>query len=311
MSPNTPDRRRAVEQNLAEAVRRRRDLQQELDRRDPAPHVGDVYVFSGPPLEAFRWTVLLKHPNRPRLFVVPADTAPLVGSADVEVARPKLGDAMVLRCALGCWINVSEFRPHLRSAFVDEHYVQRAQAKLEEIAQGQLKGTALQREIDASPSYDEWIDEAQAAVEFLREMHARRQTISLAGAPVIRLSDRFPGAEAAAEPQLTLAAAPGFEELLQPAPPSELHGQDVAYPCPGRLLLVREGTSVSIRYLAAEDEEPPPLAQVQLDGQTVAVAWRNLPNRHIAWAEIATTAGSIQLRFGAGEEAREITVESA
>src|SRR5262249_25661563 len=141
MSPNTPDRRRAVEQNFAEAVRRRRELQQQLDRRDAAPHVGDVYVFSGRSLAAFRWAVLLKHPNRPRLFVIPADTAPLVGSADVEVARPKLGEAMVLRCALGLWIDASALRPQMRLAFLDERYVQRAQAKLEEVAQGQLKGT--------------------------------------------------------------------------------------------------------------------------------------------------------------------------
>jgi len=53
-------------------------------------------------------------------------------------------------------------------------------AKLEQVARGRLDGTAGQRETDASPAYDDWLEQVGAAVEDLRAMlDDRRMTVSL------------------------------------------------------------------------------------------------------------------------------------
>jgi hypothetical protein len=311
MNPDRHNARRQAEQRLADAVRRRRELKHALAGRTGPPEVGDVFLFRGAALLPFRWAVVLRHPDRPLMFVVPADTAPFVGSTDVEVARQELGGAMVLRCASGLWLEATAFRPQDRVALLEPRYLDRAQAKLEQIAQGGVEATAEQREMDASPAYDQWLEEVAAAREWLasvtRDWHL---TVSLREeGQILRLADPFLGTQTADAPQYDLAAAPELEGVLGTTAPEELRGIEVPHPCPGRLFLVPEDAGVGVRYLAAGGEEPPAVAEVRPDGQAVALAWKHAPGRFVSWAEVPFTQGRAVLRLGEGAEAREITVQ--
>ncbi len=312
MTRDPREARRQAEEKLADAVRRRGEWKQVLAGRSGPPSVGDVFVFPGAALLAFRWAAVLKHPDRPLLFLVPADTAPFVGSADVEVPRQELGGRMVLRCALGLWAEESVFRPERRVAWLEPTYVGRAQAKLEQVARGRLDGTAGQRETDASPAYDDWLEQVSAAVEDLREMlRDRPMTVSLQDdSRPIRLSELLFGADLADAtiPKYAQAAAPASGVRAGGEAGEEVQAVAVPFPCPGRLLLVPEDASVGIRYLAAAAEEPPALFQVGLDQQAVPVSWSHTPDRDVWWAEVAWTEGRAVLRLEGGDQAREIAV---
>ena len=236
--------------------------------------------------------------------MTPADTAPFVGSADVAIAAGRPAGPAVLRCALGLWVEEKELRPQRRAAFLEPAAVEAALAKLDEVEECRLKRTAAQRETDASPAYDEWLDEASAAVEALRVMlYERRRTVSFReAAGVLRLH----APPAAGAP---LAAAPVMPGLLpDAADEAELRGVDVPCPCEGRLLLVLQDGGVGVRYLAAGTEAPPTLAEVRPDGASVSVPWKHTPDRRVCWAEVGWTEGRALLRLGDGEDSREITV---
>jgi hypothetical protein len=313
MSRNSGQARREAERRLVDAVRRRQELKQTLAERAGLPGVGDIFLFPGATLLAFRWVAALKHPDRPLLFVVPVDTAPFVGSADVEVARQERGGRMVLRCASGLWVEMSAFQPELRVAWLEPSYVKRAQAKLEQVARGRLDGTAGQRETDASPAYDDWLEQVGAAVEDLRAMlRDRHATVSLKeDSAVICLPETLLGGNLAetAAPHYAQAAAPAWKGPSGAEAGEELQGVLVPFPCPGCLLLALEGAGVGVRYFAASGEEPPALAQICPGSQAVSVAWSHTPDRDIWWSEVAWTEGRAVLRFGGGDEEREITVE--
>jgi len=313
MNSDRSDKVNQARHQLAEAVERRRTQRQGLAGRVGPPQVGEFFLFPGAALLPFRWAAVLKHPDRPLLYAVPADTAPFVGSADVAVAADQPGGPMVLRCTLGLWVDQKDFQPRLRVGVLNPDHLDRAQARLEQIAQGRLDGTAGQRETDASPSYDAWMDEVAAALEALRSMlRDRRLTVSLGeSAGTLRLHDppARPQAEAAVTPT-ALAAAPDLEELLDELKDGpEVQGVELAWPCPGRLLLVRQEGGIGVRYVAAGEEGPPALAEVRADGQAVPLAWKHTPDRGVCWAAVGWDAGRVVLRLGEGEEAREVTVE--
>jgi hypothetical protein len=306
------ERRRRLEEGMAEAGRRREALKEALARRTGPAQPGDVFLFHGPAAADLRWAVVLRHPDRPLLFAVPADTTPLAGTADVEVPRDELGGPTVLRCGQGLWIHQDDFRPELRVALLGERALRRAQDKLEQIARGRVEGTARQAETDASPAYDDWLAEVAGAVEVLAEtLRTRRRTV---------LPDEFrqdvltvpapaaPAAEDAGALQLDMAAAPALHELLGVAPEEAPPAWAVEFAYPGRLFLTRDAEGVVVRYFPAADQPAPPLHRVPPDGQAVAVTWKHTPNGKVHWAVLPWDRGQVVLRFGGGDRAKEIVV---
>jgi hypothetical protein len=296
---------------MADAVRRREARKADLAARAGPAAPGDVFLFHGPAPVALRWAVVLTHPDRPLLFAVPADTNPLAGTADVTVPPSAPGGPMVLHCGHGLWIHQDDFPPGLRVARLEDRFLRRAQDKLAEVARGRVEGTAGQRETDALPAYDDWVGEVARAADVLADTLRRRERVVPVQAfrrDVLPGPVADPDAEDAAEPRHVLAAAPALHELLAVAPGEAPPAWPVAYAYPGHLFLVLEEGGVGARYMPTADQAPPELHQLLGDGPPVAVAWKHTPNRKVYWALFPWADGHVALRFGSGEQAREITV---
>src|SRR4051794_17249913 len=88
-------RSRAAAEAAARLVRTRQDRPADAGDLFVLPQAGDA------PLE---WAVLARHAQRPALvLVVPADTQPLAGSADLALPAGCPSGPLSLRCALGVW----------------------------------------------------------------------------------------------------------------------------------------------------------------------------------------------------------------
>jgi hypothetical protein len=128
----------------------------------PAP--GDLFVLaatSGLPVE---WAVLDRRTGRPgfsgkagELLVVPADTQPLTGSADVEVPAGAPGGPLSLRCGFGIWVDAGLFAAATRSGALSPETVAEALQRSRRVDAGTLEPSPLAEEVDADPEYEDWI----------------------------------------------------------------------------------------------------------------------------------------------------------
>ena len=107
-----------------------------------------------------------------RLLIVPADSMPLRGAADVAVgAGPEAATAgaeppaegpgpLILRCAFGVWVEPSRLDPSLRGGRLPDAAVSAARERYREAAEagGRPRGTPLEREAETDPEYYHWIE---------------------------------------------------------------------------------------------------------------------------------------------------------
>jgi hypothetical protein len=155
--------------------------------------------------------------------------------------------------------------------------------KLADLARGRLAGTPQQREADADPDYEDWIDTVEQARESLQ---ARRQSVGIV--VVLRDASPTPPPALAAEPHLALAADPGgdllagLEQALM-AVRAGLRYQEVSVEGRGTLILLLHEEGVSAAWTGPEG--PPPLTEALTAGQPVAARWREGPGGTLWRAE--------------------------
>jgi hypothetical protein len=278
----------------------------------PTPRPGDVYLMPGPSPIDLHWVVLGTHPDKDLLFAVPGDGHPLVGLTDVEVAGSERPGPLVLRCGHGLWIHREEFRPDFRVGVIEEKHLRRALDKLGQIAAGNLRGSASQREAEASPDYEDWLAEVGPAVDQLACTFRHRErtvTVKEFQPDVLRMPSLLASeVDDAQTPQFAMAAAPAVGELIEGVSGEIPPAWAVEYAYPGGLFLVLEQGGVGVRYFPAADQPPPELIHLQPDGQAIAVAWKHTPNRKVYWAIMPWEQGQVVLCFGSGDRAKEITV---
>jgi hypothetical protein len=100
-----PDRRDALRQATADRAARVHRTQAELERRNPTPGPGDLWVFPATADLPLEWLILERDAtDLARVRVVPADTNPVAGPADVVIPREAAGGPLHLRCAHARWI---------------------------------------------------------------------------------------------------------------------------------------------------------------------------------------------------------------
>lgn len=121
---------------------------------------GDLVLFTetaGFPIE---WAVLGRDPGRPgRVLVVPADTNPKAGPADVEVTEDSPVAPLTLRCGFGVWINEARLGAARRTDVLDPQDVSAARRVWEARERGEPVGSLLAEEVDADPEYRDWIED--------------------------------------------------------------------------------------------------------------------------------------------------------
>ncbi|MCP4662918.1 MAG: hypothetical protein GY856_46595 [bacterium] len=140
-------------------------------RRAASPVAGELLLMRETAEHAIEWAVLGSAPDEPqRVLMVPADTVPLVGSADVEVPADDAAGPLSLRCRYGLWrrLGDSDLGPRQGSVAVAPEYVAWALEKYRAIAARALVGSASERDVDTDPEYQEWEEVlalAQGALE--------------------------------------------------------------------------------------------------------------------------------------------------
>ncbi len=157
---NEADHKERLRLLTGEALGKLAEVEAEIERRGSAPpRPGDVYLLPETAELAIEWAVIVEEPGSGRYLVVPADTHPLVGSADVGVPEEGKSGPLSLRCGFGMWLAAEAFDPQRRTGLLEPFYVGRAKRKVKEIEAGTLVGTALEREVDEDPDYEDWAAE--------------------------------------------------------------------------------------------------------------------------------------------------------
>lgn len=142
---------RRTSAEMARAVALAHDLEQQADR---LAGPGDVYMLEEGVDEAIEWVAL--EPDGGRWFLVPADTVPLVGSADVAVPAARPCGPLYLRCGSGLWLD----RPPdagERTGTLAPADLERALARRQAVAAGDA-GSVTEREVDDEPEYRQWLE---------------------------------------------------------------------------------------------------------------------------------------------------------
>ena len=105
---------------------------------DPAP--GDLLLMPETADRGLEWAVLAATPDDPRrVLLVPADTVPMIGSADVEVPAEEVVGPLSLRCRFAMWVRVDEGDLDGRKGTVGEPYVTAALEKHRALGAGKLR----------------------------------------------------------------------------------------------------------------------------------------------------------------------------
>ncbi len=183
MDANT--RREELRLRTGEALARLAEAEPESSAGGAA-EVGGLYVLAQAGETPLEWAVLYRAAGR--CLVVPVDTFPLAGSADVTVGREAASGPLRLRCAFAVWIDAKLLSPRERSGSIDTKALGEARAKLAETEEGAVsspldppRGTVSalpsQLEADRDGDYEDWIEDVLApARDALVEARPRRRT---------------------------------------------------------------------------------------------------------------------------------------
>jgi hypothetical protein len=313
---NPSRREEEIRRAAAEAVERYRESKATLaaaSQRPPQP--GDLYLFPGPAAIDQSWGIIAGPNERGLLFAVPADGHPLAGLTDVIVAETAACGPLVLRCGHGLWIHPSDFPADGRIGILDDRHVRRAVRKMAQIAAGKLEGTASQWEAEANPDYHEWLAEVERSADALASaVQVQEEEWTVADfSSSVRPSVPAAGGEAT-EQQLALAAASGgalaelFDELNRKAGQDALPARRVDFLYPGELFVTLAEDGVAVVYVRGQDQPPPELYEITPDGRENPAAWQPTPAGTAARAAFPWREAQVKLRFGRGNQAKEVTV---
>jgi len=152
------DRRDALRQATADTSARVHRTQEELERRDPTPGPGDLCVFPATADLPLEWVILERDATAfTRVRVVPADTNPAAGPADVAIPREAACGPLHLRCAQATWIAWPEGAR--RTGTIAPETLQQAQERC-----AALENTPGAYEpASADAEYRDWIDNVVTA----------------------------------------------------------------------------------------------------------------------------------------------------
>ena len=122
--------------------------------------LGDVYVLEETRDFSLEWVLVAHDPADPERFLaIPADGNFLVGSADLELPADSPLGSLALRCRFATWIDARHLRPELKVGVLSGADVAQARRRWLEIGAGELTGSALAREVDDDPEYQEWVED--------------------------------------------------------------------------------------------------------------------------------------------------------
>lgn len=122
------------------------------------PQLGEAFVCRATAEHGVEWVVIApaENPGGP-VLVVPADTSPLAGSADVVVPASEAGSPLTLRGRFSLWVRPSLLLPELKVRTVAPETCRSAAATVEALLNGSLRGEPLAREVDEDYDMQLWL----------------------------------------------------------------------------------------------------------------------------------------------------------
>ncbi len=166
-------------------------------RADPAgvPGApGDLFVLRQTAHCPLEWAVVGSDGGSPaRLQVVPADTHPAAGSADVRVPARAASGPLSLRCGFALWVPAAFLSQGVRSGRLDDAALAQAQRRIADLQQGNPTGTPLDREAEGDPEYLDWMnDSVEPAAAAMRAARADWEAARGAGRNQVAMPHRLP-----------------------------------------------------------------------------------------------------------------------
>jgi len=143
-------------------------------RKGGGPRPGDLFAFAETAEHSVLWLVLeavLDAPSSESFLLLAADLHPAVGSTDMATPAESACGSLSLRCAFEIWLETAAFEAAKHSGTLEPEVLEQARRKRAEIAAGTILGSSLERETDADPEYQDWLEEGPA----------RAQAVLLAG----------------------------------------------------------------------------------------------------------------------------------
>jgi hypothetical protein len=130
---------------------------------------GDLFVVRETAEFPVEWLVVESARRDPRLlYLVPADTNPLLGSADWAIAAGPATGPLALRCRYGVWLDASHLDPALHAGRLAPEALAPAARRCAAIrdgspaAAGAAAGSPAGGDADDDPEYEDWLAEVVA-----------------------------------------------------------------------------------------------------------------------------------------------------
>jgi hypothetical protein len=125
-----------------------------LSQLPKIPQAGDIFrIDNHKTIELLQWVLLYSQSKQ--WFIVPADDNPMTGSTDIAISEKALCGPLTLRCGQGIWISETNLDLNLRVGILENWHLYRAIDKVK----GKVQSTAWQRETEADPEYEEWMEQ--------------------------------------------------------------------------------------------------------------------------------------------------------
>lgn len=126
-------------------------------RPDTTPCPGDTFVLPETADYPLEWAIVERDPEDVRrLFVVPVDAYPQIGSHDVGLRLDEPGKTANLRCDVGAWLEASRFDMKLHTGALPPDGLAVVRDKREAMASGKLSASLLEEQVDGDPEYQGW-----------------------------------------------------------------------------------------------------------------------------------------------------------
>ncbi|WP_069471209.1 DUF1822 family protein [Candidatus Marithrix sp. Canyon 246] len=134
-----------------------------LSQLPKTPQAGDIFrIDNQKTIGLLQWVLLYSQAEQ--WFIVPADDNPMTGTTDIAISEKALCGPLTLRCSQGIWIPETNLDLSLRVGVLENWHLYRAIDKVK----GKIQSTAWQRETEADPEYEEWMEQVIQERETLK-----------------------------------------------------------------------------------------------------------------------------------------------
>lgn len=130
---------------------------------------GEIVVFPEVGRLPVEWAVLEASKDG-AILLVPVDSDPQIGSADLVGEPPDGGAPLVLRCGVAVAVHRSALETAQRCGVLDPATLEAARRRVEAVRAERVPPSGEAAEVDLDPEYQDWLSDLRSEGEALRRM---------------------------------------------------------------------------------------------------------------------------------------------